>query len=79
MALKVRVLALPSPIKGTPVSSILFRAEAYEENDAFRDPKWTCPHSHVSAQDAHTCGMDWLAEQADTEGEANPTQEEATP
>ncbi|MGH7763571.1 MAG: hypothetical protein ACREOM_04015 [Candidatus Dormibacteraceae bacterium] len=65
MGLKVRVLALPSPIKGTPVSAMVYRAEAYEEHDAFRDQKWVCPHRHGSAQEAHGCGMDWLARQTD--------------
>lgn len=61
MGLKIRVLALPSPVKGTPVSSLVYRAEAHEEYDQFREPKWTCPHHHETAQAAHECGLEWLS------------------
>ena len=61
MGLKIRVLALPSPVKGTLVSSLVYRAEAHEEDDQFREPRWTCPHRHESAQAAHECGLEWLS------------------
>jgi hypothetical protein len=64
VGMKIRVLALPSPIRGTPVSSLVYRAEAYDEEDLFREPKWTCAHRHDSAQSAHGCGMDWLGREA---------------
>jgi hypothetical protein len=70
VGLKTRVLALPSQVKGTPVSNLVYRAEAYDEEDQFREPKWTCGHRHDSAQSAHACGMDWLAREVDRVGQA---------
>ncbi|HUZ87916.1 MAG TPA: hypothetical protein VNF26_13285 [Candidatus Baltobacterales bacterium] len=65
VSLKITVLALPSPVKGIPVSSLVYRAEAYDEEDRFREPKWTCPHRHDSAQAAHECGLEWLSGEVD--------------
>jgi len=70
VGLRVRVLALASPVRGTPVSSLVYRAEAYDEDDQFREPKWTCAHRHDSAHSAHLCGMEWLSQAADQVGQA---------
>jgi hypothetical protein len=69
VGLKIRVLALPTQIKGAPVPSVVYRAEAYEEHDSFREPKWTCPHRHESAQEAHSCGLGWQAGRSEAEDE----------
>jgi len=65
VSLKIRVLALPTPVRGTPVSSLVYRAEAYDQEDQFREPRWTCTHRHDSAQGAHVCGLDWLSQVSD--------------
>ena len=39
---------------------LVYRAEAYEEADEFREPKWTCGHDHGSVEDALDCGQSWL-------------------
>jgi len=44
---------------------LLYRAEAYEEADRFRERKWECSHNHRSVEDAFNCGVTWLNEQSD--------------
>jgi hypothetical protein len=45
--------------------ALVYRAEAYDEEDAYRERKWGCSHNHDSVERALGCGMDWLDEQAD--------------
>ena len=60
MALKIRVTATHgSPGRG-PVPPLVYRAEAYEDADEFREPKWGCGHDHNSVEEALDCGHSWL-------------------
>jgi hypothetical protein len=43
--------------------ALVYRAEAYDEEDAYRERKWGCSHSHDSVERALGCGMDWLDDQ----------------
>jgi len=70
VGVKIRVLALPTQVKGTPAPTLVYRAEAYDEEDQFREPKWTCPHRHDSAHAAHDCGLDWLHGEAGEVGQS---------
>jgi hypothetical protein len=45
--------------------ALVYRAEAYEETDRFREPQWGCSHNHDSVEDAFNCGLSWLHEQSD--------------
>ena len=65
MALKVRVMASQVPVRAGLVPTLLYRAEAYEEADRFRERKWECSHNHRSVEDAFNCGMTWLNERSD--------------
>ncbi len=65
MALKVRVMASQVPVRGGGVPGLLYRAEAYEEADRFRERKWECSHNHRSVEDAFNCGVTWLNERSD--------------
>ena len=60
MALKIRVTATHgSPGRG-PVPPFVYRAEAYDDRDGFREPKWGCEHEHHSVEEALDCGAVWL-------------------
>jgi len=43
----------------------VYSAEAYDEDDRFRDRKWACSHEHESVEHALICGMSWLNDQPD--------------
>jgi hypothetical protein len=58
VALKIRILAAQGP-------KLVYQAEAYEEEDRFRERKWACPHEHDSMEHALICGMTWLNEEPD--------------
>ena len=60
VALKVRVTATHGPQRAGPVPPLVYRAEAYDENDQFREPKWSCDHDHHSVEHALSCGHAWL-------------------
>jgi hypothetical protein len=66
LALKIRITAAPRPRQ----PSLVYRAEAYEEADDFREPRWGCPHDHETVEHAFHCGMSWLNEQAGEPAEA---------
>jgi hypothetical protein len=65
VALKVRVMASHGPISKDAVPTLVYRAEAYEETDRFREPQWGCSHNHDSVEDAFNCGLSWLHAQSD--------------
>ena len=44
--------------------ALVYRAEAYDEEDRFRERTWGCSHSHDSVERAFNCGMAWLDDQA---------------
>ncbi len=67
MGLKIRVAASHGPRKRGPVPPIVYRAEAYEEADGFREPRWGCGHEHETVEHALNCGMDWLSEREQAE------------
>ena len=45
-----------------PLPAIVYRAEAYEEQDKFREQKWSCEHAHDNPHEAYACGQEWLGE-----------------
>src|SRR5205807_440667 len=45
-------MASQVPVRGGGVPGLLYRAEAYEEADRFRERKWECSHNHRYVQDA---------------------------
>jgi hypothetical protein len=49
------------------VPPLIYRAEAYEEGDEFRESKWGCKHEHESVEYALKCGLDWLEQRAQLE------------
>jgi hypothetical protein len=60
VALKIRVTASHGrPGKG-PVPPLVYKAEAYEERDEFRETLWGCNHDHESVEHALNCGLVWL-------------------
>jgi hypothetical protein len=63
VALKVRVTATHEPFRRGPEPPLIYRAEAYDDVDGFREQRWTCEHEHGSVETAFNCGMDWLAAQ----------------
>jgi hypothetical protein len=67
VALKIRVTASHGrPGKGS-VPPLIYRAEAYEEGDAFRESKWGCKHDHESVEHALNCGLAWLEQETQLE------------
>jgi hypothetical protein len=50
------------------VPPLIYRAEAYDEDDRFRE-HWTCSHEHRTVEEAIECGNDWLVRQRDRLGE----------
>ncbi|TMG70193.1 MAG: hypothetical protein E6H86_01575 [Chloroflexi bacterium] len=70
MALKIRITAAPRPRQRSLVPALVYRAEAYEEADHFREPMWGCPHDHETVEHAYHCGVTWLNEQAGDQTEA---------
>jgi len=47
------------------VPPLVYRAEAYEEADRFRERMWGCAHDHESVEHAFNCGVEWLNDQSD--------------
>jgi hypothetical protein len=62
--LKIRIMASHGPPRRGLVAPLVYRAEAYEEADRFRERKWGCPHDHESVEHAFNCGVAWLNDQA---------------
>ena len=42
-----------------------YKAEAYAEDDRFREHVWTCSHEHPTVEEALRCGNEWLARHDD--------------
>jgi len=61
--MKIRVMASHGPPGRGVIPALVYRAEAYDEADRFRECKWECSHSHDSVEHAFNCGMDWLDDQ----------------
>lgn len=61
MRYKIRVLGSHTPLRGSPVSKWVYRAEAVDEADAHQGPAWSCSHMHETPQLAQSCGLAWLA------------------
>lgn len=60
MALKIRITASHGRPGRGPVPPLVYRAEAYEESDEFRETLWGCKHDHESVEHALNCGLVWL-------------------
>jgi len=65
VGLKIRVMASHGPLRRGLVSPLVYRAEAYEEADRFRERTWGCSHDHESVEHAFNCGVAWLNDQSD--------------
>ncbi|TMD37882.1 MAG: hypothetical protein E6I81_02545 [Chloroflexi bacterium] len=65
MAMKIRVMASHGPLRRGLVPFLVYRAEAYDESDRFREPTWGCAHDHESVEHAFNCGVAWLNGQSD--------------
>ena len=70
MPVKVRVTASQGAPGRGPVPALIYRAEAYDDSDRFRDPVWTCSHDHDSVEAALRCGEEWLAGDGDRLGKS---------
>ena len=71
MPVKVRVTASQGPPGRGPVPPLIYKAEAFEAEDQFREPVWTCGHEHHTVEAALRCGEAWL------DGQAGPIPETA--
>ena len=60
MALKIRVTASHGRLVKGPVPPLVYRAEAYQDGDEFRETVWGCRHDHESVEQALNCGLAWL-------------------
>jgi hypothetical protein len=65
VALKIRILASHRSRGRGKVPALVYRAEAYDEDDRFRESSWGCSHDHESVEHAFICGMAWLNDQPD--------------
>jgi hypothetical protein len=62
VATRVRVTATHGASSRVPVRPLIYRAEAYDDKDQFREAVWTCAHQHGSVEAALSCGEEWLDE-----------------
>jgi hypothetical protein len=60
VGLKIRVTASHGKPGRGPVPPLIYRAEAYEEGDEFRETLWCCEHDHGTVEAALDCGLVWL-------------------
>lgn len=51
--------------RGNAVPTLVYRAEAYDDQDRYREKKWGCSHNHDSVEQAFHCGMAWLNDRLD--------------
>jgi hypothetical protein len=58
--LKIRVIAAHGSRRRGPVPTLVYTAEAYDDQDTFRERKWACDHTHESVEHALNCGIEWL-------------------
>ena len=56
---RIGVLASHGVRQGALVPPWIYRAVAYEADDPFRQPVWTCSHNHTNVHEAQLCGSDW--------------------
>lgn len=61
VGLKIRVLGTHRPLRGSPIVTWAYRAEAYDEDDRFHRAVWSCTHAHDAPHTAQSCGEEWLA------------------
>ena len=61
MAFKIRIMASHGAWMKGPVPKLVYRAEAYEDDDQFADRKWACAHDHETAEQDQPGGWppDW--------------------
>jgi len=60
MPLRIRVIAAHGPGRKGPLPPFVYTAEAYDDQDNFRERKWACAHAHESVEQALNCGTEWL-------------------
>ncbi|TMD28195.1 MAG: hypothetical protein E6I04_03665 [Chloroflexi bacterium] len=65
MGYRTRVIAFPGPPGMHAVPPLVYKAEAYEEGDRFRERVWTCSHAHQTVEESLRCGNEWLARHDD--------------
>ena len=54
-------MASHAPLTGRrPVPPLIYRAEAYDDGDRFREMVWGCAHEHDTVETALNCGTAWL-------------------
>jgi hypothetical protein len=63
VGIKIRIMATHGARGRGPVPKLVYRAEAYENEDRFADRKWACAHDHETVEHAFHCGQDWLSSQ----------------
>jgi hypothetical protein len=63
--LKIRVIAAHGPRRKGPLPPLVYTAEAYDDQDNFRERKWACDHAHESVEHALNCGTEWLESTVD--------------
>jgi hypothetical protein len=68
VATRARVTASPGARGRGPLPPVIYRAEAYDDDDQFREPVWTCTHHHPTVEAALRCGEVWLQEQGRPSG-----------
>jgi hypothetical protein len=62
---KILVIASHGPPGRHAVPPVIYKAEAYAEDDRFREHVWTCSHEHSTVEEALRCGNEWLARHDD--------------
>jgi hypothetical protein len=62
VAPRVRITASQGAPGRGPVPPLIYRAEAYDDKDQFREAVWTCSHQHGNVEAALSCGQEWLDE-----------------
>ena len=70
MPVKVRVTASQGAPGRRSVPALIYRAEAYDDSDQFREPVWKCSHDHDTVESALHCGEEWLASDGDRLGQS---------
>jgi hypothetical protein len=61
VAFKIRIMANHGLRGRGPVPQLVYRAEAYENDERFAERKWACDHEHETVEHAFHCGEEWLA------------------
>jgi hypothetical protein len=62
---RIRVIVSREPPGRHAVPSLVYKAEAYAEDDRFRERVWTCSHEHRTVEESLQCGNEWLARHDD--------------